>query len=60
MTAKAGVICWQVATALLSVAAGLAIASGRPWWGIVIPVAAALVALAAGIEATNRLARTNH
>ncbi|KQY04102.1 hypothetical protein ASD37_25205 [Mycobacterium sp. Root135] len=57
MTSTTRVICWLIAAMLLGFSAGASLAGERPWWATLIAVIAALCALAAGVDATLKLAR---
>ena len=57
MTSTTRVICWLIAAMLLGFSAGASLAGERPWWATLIAVIAALSALAAGVDATLKLAR---
>lgn len=57
MTSSTRVICWLIAGTLLGFSAGASMAGERPWWSTLIAVIAALCALAAGVDATLKLAR---
>jgi len=60
MTSSTRVICWLIAATLLGFSAGASLAGERPWWSTLIAVIAALSALAAGVDATFKLARQRH
>ena len=57
MTSTTRVICWLIATLLLGFSAGASLTAERPWWSTALAVVAALCALAAGVDATLKLAR---
>lgn len=57
MTSSTRVICWLIAATLLGFSAGTSLAGHQPWWSTGLAVIAALCALAAGVDATFKLAR---
>jgi len=57
MTSTTRLICWLIAVLLLGFSAGASMAGHQPWWSTGLAVVAALCALAAGIDATLKLAR---
>jgi len=57
MTSTTRVICWLIAAMLLGFSAGVSLSTEQPWWSTSLAVIAALCALAAGVDATLKLAR---